>query len=267
MRHKLFPLLFTLIALAINAGPVPAAWAAPVPAEGTIAYVIDGDTVALTTGQHIRFLGINAPEVRHGDKPGDPYGQAATRVCRSLLPKGQHIKLTYNGPTHDRYGRLLAEIYLPDGTWVNGRLVSLGAAHVYTFPDHTQFITDLEKRENAARAKRLGIWALPRWQVRNAAKPIDPKWVDTFQLVDGKVLSTGAARDGTVYLNFGTDWRHDFTVEIRPRDLANFTQASINPKTAYTGKTVRVRGWLKPVNGMLITATHPAQIEILTPQP
>ena len=52
---------------------------------------------------------------------------------------------------------------------------------------------------------------------------------------------------GRAYLNFGADWRKDFTVTIAPQDLKSFTAAGIDPR-GYSGKMVRVRGWVQYLN-------------------
>ena len=66
-----------------------------------------------------------------------------------------------------------------------------------------------------------------------------------------------------LYLNFGPDYRTDFTIAIARRDLKLFGR-DFDGK-ALEGKTLRVRGWLKSVNGPMIEATHPEQIEMVNP--
>ncbi len=67
---------------------------------------------------------------------------------------------------------------------------------------------------------------------------------------------------GPRYLNFGDDWRTDFTISIAPKSVRLFKAAGIELGT-YEGRSVRVRGWLKSFNGPMIEATHPEQIEVL----
>jgi len=67
---------------------------------------------------------------------------------------------------------------------------------------------------------------------------------------------------GTVYLNFGADWRSDFTVALRRDALKTFAAAGVDP-LGYAGRLIRVRGWLTSYNGPMIEATHPEQIEVL----
>ena len=69
---------------------------------------------------------------------------------------------------------------------------------------------------------------------------------------------------GRIYLNFGDDWRRDFTVRIAPRDKRAFARAGLD-LLALEGRTIRVRGWIKWRDGPMIDATHPEQIELVTP--
>ena len=61
-------------------------------------------------------------------------------------------------------------------------------------------------------------------------------------------------------LNFGRDWRSDFTVSVSRQDMKLFRDAGIDIRTL-KGRTIRVRGWLFRENGPMIRATHPEQIE------
>ena len=65
---------------------------------------------------------------------------------------------------------------------------------------------------------------------------------------------------GSAYLNFGPDWKRDFTAVIRPEALRVFTMEGIDP-AAYEGRRIRVRGWVESWNGPMIEVTHPEQIE------
>jgi hypothetical protein len=85
--------------------------------------------------------------------------------------------------------------------------------------------------------------------------------VGTFQLVVGRVLSTDL-RDGRAYLNFGTDWKTDFTVTISPDDMKTFRRMGVDPLD-YQGKLVRVRGMVQWLNGPEIEVGNPKQIELL----
>jgi hypothetical protein len=74
------------------------------------------------------------------------------------------------------------------------------------------------------------------------------------------VLQAMNTRD-RAYLNFGSDYKTDFTVSIAKHDAKNFGRG-FDPKL-FAGHTIRVRGWIESINGPAINATHPEQIEVL----
>lgn len=148
-----------------------AAWTAPLYAEilqGTATKVIDGDTFALDNGDRVRLLDINTPELAHDGAPMQPGSQEAKAFLQKLI-EGRMVRLETGKKERDTYHRLLAQVYLPDGTWVNGLLVKAGMAHVYTFADNATLPDQLLPLEGTARSQKLGLWAQPRWQIRDAA--------------------------------------------------------------------------------------------------
>lgn len=232
------------------------------PETGRVSYVIDGDTVVLESGEHVRLLNINTPELGKRGMPTEPFAKAAQKFTRELLEDKQ-VKLVYGKRKKDKYKRLLAHVYTQQGVWANAALVKQGLAHVYTFEDNRQQGKALLELENAARQEKRGIWQHPRWQVYQAQGDIPAQMIGKFAIVEGKVKNTALVR-GRVYLNFGDDWRTDFSVEIPPKFKNNFKDAGIAaPHKYYKGKHVRVRGILKPVNGILMTLTHREQITVL----
>jgi hypothetical protein len=113
--------------------------------------------------------------------------------------------------------------------------------------------------EAAARTAKVGIWR-HRWYRIWQQQDLHPG-LDGFFLIEGTVLKSAKVR-GRIYLNFGQNWRQDFTITVAPRGRRLFDKAGFD-HTAMPGRRVRVRGWLKYFNGPSIEATHPEQIEIL----
>lgn len=254
-----------LYVLALMAGAV--AWGEGIPVTATVARVIDGDTVALDSGLRVRLLDINAPELAHDGAEAEPYGPAAAAGLRAMI-EGKPVTLETGNTPKDRYGRVLAHLFTPDGGWVNGGMVAAGLAHVYTFPDNALYGPQLEALEATARAEQKGFWRLPRWRVRDAATCCADEDVGRFILVRGTVRQVAVlgsrGKDQRVYLNFGDDYRTDLSAEIRGRDVRAFEAAGITDfNAAYAGKTVLIRGIAMPVNGTLIRLTHSGQIAIV----
>ena len=222
--------------------------------------IVDGDTLILAGGRQVRLVGIQAPKLPLG-RPGFTAWPLAAEAKAALaeLTLGREVTLAYGGRRVDRHGRALAHLIAGAGTWVQGELISRGMARVYSFADNRALIPEMLTRERAARAARRGIWRWRFYAVRGAQDA--GQHLGGFELVEGRVIAVAVVRK-RVYLNFGADWRSDFTVTIAPRTRRLFEAEGIDP-SAYEGRMLRVRGWVKSYNGPLIEATHPEQIEVL----
>jgi micrococcal nuclease len=149
-----------VLALLVPWGASGAAQVGPGPApvqEAVVAQVADGDTVILDTGQKVRLLGIDAPEMEREGLPADFLAHKAKQVL-ARLARGQRVRLEYDRLRYDRYGRTLAYLFLPDGTNLCREMVRQGLAHVYTVPPNLRFREELLGDQREAIAARRGIW-------------------------------------------------------------------------------------------------------------
>jgi hypothetical protein len=188
-------------------------------------------------------------------------GTAARSALGSLLA-GQVVEL--HGPSQviDRYGRTVAFVRLA-GTAETAAYAMLASGHarVAAQVGDAACAAELLSRERVARAAKLGLWADPGYEVREAGN--GPQLLAAqghFTVVEGRVLSV---RDsgGTIYLNFGRRWSEALTVTISKRQERIFSAAGIGPKRL-ENRTVRVRGWIEARNGPRIEASRPEQIEV-----
>ena len=119
--------------------------------------IIDGDTVQLTDGRLVRYLGVNAPEIDHEANTAEPFGFVA-RAFNTDLIGSQRIRLEFDVARLDDYGRLLAYVVLPDGSMVNETLLKSGLAYcLYKLPNVTYEDRLLRAQREAMQARR-GIW-------------------------------------------------------------------------------------------------------------
>lgn len=122
-----------------------------------VARVIDGDTIVLENGEKVRYIGIDTPETKHPSKPVEYYGKEATEAnCR--LVENKTVRLEFDAQERDRYGRLLAYVYV-DTTFVNAELVKQGYAKVSTYPPNVKYQDVFLKLEREAREEGRGLWA------------------------------------------------------------------------------------------------------------
>lgn len=259
VRPMLGRLSLLLSALLLLAAAAPADRLAAVGGARVVA-VVDGDTLDLDDGRRVRLAGIEAakPPPGRADERRWPLAEAATAALKDLA-LGRTIELR-GAPVEDRYGRLLAQAVREDGLWLQGELLRRGHARVQTRPDARDLTPEMLAAEAEARAANRGVWRTKVYAVR-AADDLDrlKRDRDSVQVVEGKVLAVAKVK-GQVFLNFGEDWRTDFSVHIGRDGQTLFARAGVNP-LALEGATVRVRGWLAERNGPVIEATHPEQIE------
>lgn len=242
-----------------------------------IASVVDGDTLVLGDGREVRLKGIQAPKLPLGRSGFEAWPLAEESKSRlEALADGRPAQLRYGGARGDRHGRVLAHVFVrQDGRdiWLQQRMLDEGLARVYTFKDNRACAAELLGAERGARAAGRGIWSDPFYAIRDAANVGDlNRLLGRFEIVEGAVQSAALVR-GRLYLNFGEDYRSDFTVTVGERDIRIFLQderwsellrgdeARSRALEQLSGMQIRVRGWLSRNNGPEIVASHPEQIE------
>jgi endonuclease YncB( thermonuclease family) len=108
VRGLLLALLPLLLALPASAAPggLPA----------TVVRIVDGDTIQVRIAdrlEKVRYIGMNTPEIHHPRKGEEPWGREASEVNRELVA-GKQVRLELDVQERDRYGRLLAYVWVGD---------------------------------------------------------------------------------------------------------------------------------------------------------
>jgi micrococcal nuclease len=122
-----------------------------------VKWVIDGDTVVLANGQKVRYIGINSPELARDGHKAEPYGNAAKRFNASLVDR-KSIRLGFDKERNDQYERLLAYIFLKDGTFVNAEILSNGYAYLLYHRPNIKHHSEMLQSQRAAMSAKKGIW-------------------------------------------------------------------------------------------------------------
>ena len=118
--------------------------------------VVDGDTIIVGGVGRVRLIGVDTPESVDPRRPVEFFGKEAGAFTRRLVD-GQRVRLEYDWERTDRYGRTLAYVYLPDGTFVNAEIIRRGYGHAYTrFP--FKYLDRFRRFEREARAAGRGLW-------------------------------------------------------------------------------------------------------------
>src|ERR1700749_432348 len=229
------PLAFA--ASAANAASIPDCAG---PLEITDAHVVrverSNDALVIRDGRAIHMEGIRIPHSGPDRAPAYIADQAYDAI--GALTRGKVVDVTAVVPKEERYDRVRGQVFNSDDQWLQLNLVRRGFARVDIAPDRTECAAELYAAEGEARAANRGLWAVPNYRVR-APEQLGGD-TGTFQIVQGRVL-TADVKDGRAYLDFGADWKTDFTVTISPQDMTNFRFDGIDPRD-YAGKMIRVRG-------------------------
>ncbi len=125
--------------------------------EAVVARVIDGDTIVLTNGERVRYIGMNTPELVDPRKPVECFAREAKEANQKLVV-GRAVRLQKDVSERDKYGRLLRFIFVGD-VMVNDYLVRQGFAHVSTYPPDVSYQQQFQQAEIEARENNRGLWA------------------------------------------------------------------------------------------------------------
>ncbi len=124
--------------------------------EAVVKRVIDGDTIELSTGQKVRYIGIDTPELVHPKKPVECFAKEA-KIENQKLVEGKTVRLEKDVSETDKYGRILRYVYIGD-TFINDYLVRQGFAHASTYPPDVRHSGQFVAGEKEAREARRGLW-------------------------------------------------------------------------------------------------------------
>lgn len=131
----------------------------------TVLNVVDGDTmdVKLPNGnkERIRLLLVDTPETKHPNKPVQPFGPEASEFTKKTLTD-QQVELEFDVQERDKYGRLLAYVYLNDQMF-NKTLLEKGLARVAVFPPNTKYVDEFRAIQEKAQKEAIGIWSIENY--------------------------------------------------------------------------------------------------------
>lgn len=241
------------------------------PSEAMVTKIIDGDTVVVEGGYHVRLLGIDA------DERGYPCYEAAKSHLEELI-LNKEVRLEKDITDVDQYDRCLRYIFL-DGQNINLQLVEEGLAICRFYEPDTKHSQECKTLEKEAIENKIGC----KW---TGAEPSLPLLSATYEklttektglevvfvcnagnylgkvvVVEGKVADAYRSKTNTVFLNFEKAYPNQcFTGVIFSSDQYKFVQ---NPESYYSGETVRIKGEIKEYESKPeIILKDPSQIEI-----
>ncbi len=219
--------------------------------------VVDGDTIIVKGGGRVRLLGINTPEIAHRQHAAEPLGDRAHQRLEQLL-RDKKVYLEFDQQRRDRFKRLLAHVTLEDGSSINEQLLREGLARALFLQPNMSHLQDYYRIEAEAAENKRGIWSLPEFKIRSAAKANE--CIKRFCLLRGRIVKI-EKKSRYTYLHFPGS----LVVAIKHRYLKQFQTAGLNIQTL-KGTTVMIRGWIGTRNDApYLQLQHPLQIQITPP--
>jgi endonuclease YncB( thermonuclease family) len=232
-----------IIAIAFLAGLVAVAARAECKGQdGGVSVVTalhDGEILILDDGRTVKLAGILTPKrARNG-----PLAEARATMEKALsvLVVGKKVELRLNGRKRDRYGRLMAQAFVVNGKdreWVEGKLTAEGLVRVISSWDSRACARELLAMENSAREAGKGLWGTGFFAVRSAAaEAVLTGLARNYEIVEGQVQNVAEIK-GNVYINFGRNWRRDFTAFISRKRVKLFNETAVaKAKRAMKGQS------------------------------
>lgn len=231
----------------------------------TVDQVIDPLRVRLKNGDIVQLATIEIP----GYNPYEPgeVSAAALDYLKELLPPNTQIRLyqtkdAEKGRTN-RMGYRLGHIERrKDDLWIQGALLTHGHARILPSAHNPEMAIQMLALEKEAQQQKRGLWAMEKYAALTPETVHDSPegWV----IVEGKILKTAIVRN-TVYLNFGDDWRTDFTIAVKAPVRRQLSRQGIDLLNM-AHETIRIHGWLESYNGPYIELNHPVWLEKALPE-
>ncbi|NQZ13626.1 MAG: thermonuclease family protein [Alphaproteobacteria bacterium] len=235
--------------------------------SGRIDKIIDGQTILLTNDKIVRLSSIDCPASKQN--PDFDFCLKSRMLLTETLPEGTEVMIYQTRMAKkgriNRMGHDLGHILTKEATdkpsvWVQELLLLKGLSRVYISPDNPELSNELLHIEDKAHQEKAGLWAEDSPFISLSPETVI-NGMGEFSIVEGTVAKASSVRN-TLYLNFGENWKTDFTIMISSALRKKLAQRGIN-LMGLTGQKVRVRGWIRDYNGPLIELDTPEHIEII----
>jgi micrococcal nuclease len=227
----------------------------------SVRHVVDGDTIELSSGEMVRYIGIDTPEIR--EKAGakwvyepKPYAEEAAAFNKKLV-EGKVVKLEFDVQKKDKYNRLLCYVYAGDAI-VNIEMVRAGFALMYTYPPNVKYSQKFLDAQKDARENKRGLWLGLEENKISAAQAKNN--IGMIRMVESEVSDTHLT-EKLLILKF----KNNFKVVIYKNNIPlNMKDMARSPNKYFKGKTVKVYGIIKQYKGYPEIVVHDmSQLEIL----
>lgn len=226
-------------------------------ATSRVAQIIDGLTILMKDGKIVRLSSLDIPA-------DENISLGAKTLLEKELPAGTEVLLYQTrkadvGRVNRMNHHLAHMVRKSDQLWVNGLLLKSGLARAMPTDSNADRTAEMLAAETDARTLSAGLWKTFPVLTADTAE----SGIGGFHVVEGTVKNAASVKNN-LYVNFGGDWKKDFTVMIPPAVRKSLLRQNINPMDM-TGQKIRVRGDIRSYNGPFIELQNAHQIEVMAP--
>ena len=222
--------------------------------DSTVTEVTPAGTLLTADGREVVLAGVAFPQA-----VGAPHDSAGLSARIARLAVGP-VRIAPDGEA-DRYGRIRANVFAPDGGWLQAILVREGLALARPGGGEARCVRALLDLEEGARRAGVCLWAGSRVVGEAADRTSLLARNGLYAVVEGRVVSVGYG-SRMVLLDFGRNYSTDFTVMVPNPLVPRLLEAEIAVETL-VGQAVRVRGIIEESGGPAIRLGDPSELEVL----
>ena len=230
----------------------------PAGADDRAPFALSGDRFRIGA-QDYQLADILAPSAYTLKGAAEPHFETSRNALQEFL-----TQKTYNFEDvadRTRWGARVVRSKTEDGEQsLEQLLIAAGAARVAPRTDDFDLINGLLVAEAATRRQKSGLWSLNDYRVVDAANA--QRAIGGYHLVEGQVVSANKTRS-RFYLNFGDDYREDFTASAASAVIRRWSKDEFDP-APLEGARIRVRGFVESINGPSMDLTHRLQVEVVS---
>lgn len=233
--------------------------------SGRIDKVIDSLTLLLQDGDIVRLSSISIPDFNSTQHT--QFSEAALEYLKSALPENTEIMMYQTRMAKkgrkNRMSHELAQIVIKkDKQWIQGEMLAKGFVYADFSLLSEELANELQTIESTVIKGKTGIWSEDSaYKLQNT----ENVKIGQFGIIEGQIKKVATVRNN-VYLNFGDNWKTDFTVMITPALRKKLARDGIST-LELAGQTIRVRGWVREYNGPLIELDTPAHLQLIQQEP
>jgi micrococcal nuclease len=124
--------------------------------EYVVRKVIDGNTIQLDTGEIVKYIGTETPELNLKEGGSEFFAKQASRYNQKLVFM-KKVRLEFDKEREDNDGRMLAYVFVKK-MFVNAELIKLGYARTHIIPPNDKYKDIFLDYEKKAKQSEKGLW-------------------------------------------------------------------------------------------------------------